>query len=96
MQIHDSFYMRGEISPAGHIKVENEVNAEKAATAFSALFIERMLNDIQTEASLFSNEKKTAGELMSIQMMNRAIAETIAENSQLKQTMQAYLEKNQK
>lgn len=96
MQLDSSYIINSDLKSPSSNNVKKTTEAEMAATAFSALFVEKMLNDMQTDESLFSNEKKSAGEIMSNQLLNRQLSVIISENSDLKQTFKEYLEKTQK
>lgn len=96
MQINSNYIIDENVKSTGIYNENKNTEVDKAAKAFSALFIEKMLNDTQTEESLFSNEKKSAGEIMSSQLMNRQLSLIVSENSDLKQTFKEYLNKTQR
>ncbi|ELP5898468.1 hypothetical protein QTV49_000342 [Vibrio vulnificus] len=96
MQVDINYITNGASQSAYTNNVKNPTEAETAAIAFSALFVEKMLNDTQSDESLFSNEEKSAGEIMSNQLLNRQLSLIISETSDLKQTFKEYLEKTQK
>ncbi|MEH0791308.1 hypothetical protein KW882_03245 [Vibrio parahaemolyticus] len=96
MQLDTNYIINSSNQIPSINNVKKPTEAETAATAFSALFVEKMLNDMQTDESLFSAEKKSAGEIMSNQLLNRQLSLIISENSDLKQTFKEYLEKTQR
>lgn len=102
MQLDSSLYLGSVTNTALHSQVvkqsnsNNTIDAEQAAEQFAALFIERMLNDIQPENSLITGERRSPSETLVNQLMNQHIAEIISKNSELKQTFKEQIENSQK
>lgn len=102
MQLDSSYYLGNASAIAfqnqaiKQSETGNPVDANKAAEQFTALFIERMLNDIQPKNSLITGERSSPSENLVNQLMNKHMAEIISKNSELKQTFKDQIEKTQK
>ncbi|MCY9860976.1 hypothetical protein OTK49_00275 [Vibrio coralliirubri] len=102
MQLDSSYYLGNVPNIAfqnqivNQSKSDTQVDANKAAEQFTALFIEQMLNDIQPKNSLVTGDRRSPSEALVNQLMNKHMAEIISKNSELKQTFKEQIEKTQK
>ena len=100
MQIDNSYFLSTNPLPIHgtntNIRTQEVIDADKAAEAFSAMFFEKMLNELQTDNSPITGEKRSSGDVMSSQLMNKHLAEIITKNSGLKDSFSNYIQRTHK
>ena len=96
MQIDNSYFLSTNPLPIHGTNTSIRTQEVIDAEAFSAMFFEKMLNELQTDNSPITGEKRSSGDVMSSQLMNKHLAEIITKNSGLKDSFSNYIQRTHK